>query len=80
MLTMKWKVYIYNTTSSATTSNYTVSFSNNKTTKNYNYTANISIACSSMAIVNKNVLTVSGVVLSSNLITFSSINAKIGIS
>jgi hypothetical protein len=81
MLAIRWKIYVYNTTSSAMSAIYTLTFSNNKTTKNYSFTASMTISsCLSMAVVDKNTLSVSAVILSTNQLTFTTANAKIGIS
>jgi len=79
MVTLKWKIYIYNTSSSNGT--YSVSLNNTKANISYSFTAANSIAgCSTFTLVGKNAVSISSVVANSNLITFAIQNAKIGIS
>lgn len=80
MVAVKWKIYIYGSSSSSN-GIYTVNFSNSKSNSSYSFTAAANLSgCSSVVLVDKNGLSVSGIITTTNLLTFTVQNASIGIS
>ena len=79
MVALKWKIYLYNT--NANNVSYRLTFSNAKANTSYTFNGSTALlGCTSPAFADKNGLSLTAVLLSSNLVTFSFDNGRIGIS